>query len=174
VIRTERLLLRPWTEADRARFAAIVADPEVAGPLGGARIQAPDYFDAMRAFWAEHGYGQIAIAADGVLVGRIGLRRVPAEWNHPMSGLFEVGWMLARPAWGRGYATEAAQAMLAWGFQVLDLPRVWSWTDAANLRSQAVMRRLGLTRAPEHDFAQPGAAPGDPPSRSLVYLLDRP
>jgi RimJ/RimL family protein N-acetyltransferase len=173
VIRTPRLLLRRWEETDRAPFAAIVADPEVAGPLGGARLQAPDYFDAMRAFWAKHGNGSLAIVADGVLVGRIGLRRQPVEWRHPMQGEVEVGWMLARSAWGHGYATEAARAMLAWGFQTLDLRQIWSWTSLANLRSQAVMTRLGLTRVPDRDFDQPGVAEDDPLRRNIVYMTLR-
>jgi RimJ/RimL family protein N-acetyltransferase len=174
VIRTARLLLRPFEEQDRAPFSAIVADPEVAGPLGGARLQAPGYFDGMRDFWALHGNGQLAIVAEGVLVGRVGLRRQPPEWAHPMQGEYEVGWMLARPAWGQGYATEAARAMLAWGFETLDLPLVWSWTSVGNLRSQAVMGRLGLTRVPARDFDQPGAAADDPLRRSLVYMTRRP
>ncbi|HEX3916944.1 MAG TPA: GNAT family N-acetyltransferase [Caulobacteraceae bacterium] len=174
MIQTERLLLRHWQEADRAAFAAIVADPEVAGPLGGARIQTPEYFEAMRDFWRLHGNGSLAIVANGALVGRVGLRRMPPEWEHPMQGEIEVGWMLARPAWGKGYATEAARAMLAWGFETLDIPEIWSWTSVGNLRSQAVMGRLGLARAPDRDFDTPGAAADDPLRRSLVYVIARP
>jgi ribosomal-protein-alanine N-acetyltransferase len=174
VIRTERLLLRPFEGQDRDAFATIAADPEVAGPLGGARIQAPEYFDAMREFWARHGNGQLAIVADGALVGRVGLRRQPPEWEHPMQGEVEVGWMLARSAWGKGYATEAARAMLAWGFETLNLPQIWSWTAVGNLRSRAVMSRLGLARVPERDFDTPGAAADDPLRLSLVYVIGRP
>ena len=173
MIETARLVLRPWRETDRAAFAGIVADPEVAGWLGGTRVQDPAYFDAMRAFWTEHGCGALAIErkADRTLVGRVSLRRVPMEWRHPMSGEVEVGWSLARNAWGHGYASEAATAMLPWGFETLNVPTIHSWTAAANHRSQAVMRRIGMTRAPHLDFDQPDTAPDDPMRRHVVYVI---
>jgi RimJ/RimL family protein N-acetyltransferase len=176
MIETERLLLRPWLEGDRAAFAAIVADPEVSDWLGGARVQAPAYFDAMRAFWAEHGHGSLAIVrtADGALVGRVGVRRMPTDWGHPMGGEVEVGWLLARAAWGRGYATEAVTAMLPWGFEALSVPAIHSWTAAINHRSQAVMRRIGMVRAPHLDFDQPDTAADDPMRRHVVYVTARP
>jgi RimJ/RimL family protein N-acetyltransferase len=176
MIETDRLLLRRFRETDRAAFAAIVADPEVADWLGGARVQAPAYFDTMGAFWAEHGYGALGIErkADGAVVGRVGLRRVPMAWRHPMSGEVEVGWMLARPAWGHGYASEAAAAMLPWGFETLNVPVIHSWTAAGNHRSQAVMRRIGMTRAAHLDFDQPDTPPDDPLHRVVVYLTARP
>jgi RimJ/RimL family protein N-acetyltransferase len=172
VIETARLLLRPFVEADREAHARIVADPEVADWLGGARVQDPAYFDAMLSFWAEHGYGKLALVRreDGQLVGSVGLRRVPMEWEHPMSGEVEVGWMLAREAWGRGYATEAAAAVLPWGFERLRVSEIHSWTASTNLRSQAVMRRLGLVRRPELDYDQPGVAEDDPQRRMVVYV----
>jgi RimJ/RimL family protein N-acetyltransferase len=178
MIETERLLLRPWRDADRDAFIAIVCDPEVGAWLGGARTpdQAGGDFDRMRAFWSEHGYGQLACEhkAGGALVGRVGVRRQPPEWKHPMVGEVEVGWMLARDAWGHGYATEAAAAVLPWGFETLDTPTIYSWTATTNHRSEAIMRRLGMTRAPDRDFVHPDLADDDPLRAHVVYVLKRP
>lgn len=177
MIETARLTLRPWVEGDREPFARIVADPQVTDWLGGpGRMQDPAYFDAMMAFWRERGHGQLALVRreGAAVIGRVGLRRQPPEWRHPMVGEVEVGWMLARDAWGFGYATEAAAAMLAWGFKAMDLPEVYSWTATANLRSQAVMRRLGMTRRPDRDFEHPDLAEGDPLRRHVVYGIVRP
>jgi ribosomal-protein-alanine N-acetyltransferase len=177
VIETERLTLRPWTEADRAPFVAMMGDPDVGYWLGGALDPqaAGAAFERMRQFWAEHGYGQLAIEskADGALVGRVGLRRQPEAWSHPMSGAVEVGWLLARQAWGHGYATEAAAAALAWGFPALDVQVIHSWTARSNTRSEAVMRRIGMTRAPHLDFEHPDLAEDHPLRPHVVYLTER-
>jgi RimJ/RimL family protein N-acetyltransferase len=176
VIETERLFLRPWRLDDRETFARIVADAEVADWLGGARVQAPDYFDAMLAFRDQHGHGSLAITLkpDGAVIGRVGLRRMPPEWNHPMGGEVEVGWLLARDAWGHGYASEAGAAVLAWGFAALRVPEIFSWTAEANRRSQAVMRRVGMVRASSRDFDQPDVAADDPLRRHVVYVAIAP
>ncbi|HEY3799373.1 MAG TPA: GNAT family N-acetyltransferase [Caulobacteraceae bacterium] len=175
MIETERLTLRPFVEADRADWMAMVTDPEVAEPLGGARIQAPDYFDGVLTFWATYGHGPLALLrrSDGALIGRVGIRRQPPEWAHPMMGEVEVGWMLARPAWGEGYATEAARAALAWGFETLGVPQIFSWTTQVNVRSQAVMRRLGMRRVAERDFLQPGRDADDPLGPHVVFVIGR-
>jgi RimJ/RimL family protein N-acetyltransferase len=177
MIETERLLLRSWREADREAFVGMVTDPEVGVWLGGARTreQALADFDRMRAFWSEHGYGQLAAVrkADERLVGRVGVRRQPPEWKHPMMGEVEIGWMLARGAWGHGYATEAAAAVLPWGFKTLATPTIYSWTAATNHRSEAIMRRIGMTRAANRDFVHPDLAESDPLRPHIVYVVER-
>ncbi len=177
MIETERLVLRPWRDADREAFVAMIGHPEVGAWLGGARnrAQAEADFDRMRAFWTEHGYGQLAAVCktDQALVGRVGVRRQPPEWKHPMMGEVEVGWMLAHDAWGHGYATEAAAAILPWGFETLDTPTIYSWTSTSNHRSEAIMRRIGMARAPERDFVHPELAADDPLRPHVVYLAKR-
>ena len=177
MIETERLVLRPWRGSDRDAFFAIVGDPAVGEWLGGARSadEAGAEFDRMTAFWAEHGQGWLAIEAkdEGRVVGRVCVRRVLMEWNHPRSGDVEVGWALARAAWGRGYATEAAAAMLAWGFRTLAVPEIFAWTAVGNLRSQAVMQRLGMTRRPDLDFDHPDLAEDHPLQRHVVFVAKR-
>ena len=178
MIETERLVLRPWTEADRDGFVAMMGDPEVGGWLGGAltREEADGAFDRMRAFLAENGHGYWAAErkADGLLLGRIGARRMPLDWRHPFSGQVEVGWALARHAWGQGYAAEGAAAALAWGFETLATPEIFSFTADTNARSEAVMRRIGMVRAADRDFDHPDLAPDHPLRRHVVYVARRP
>jgi RimJ/RimL family protein N-acetyltransferase len=177
VIETERLLLRPWVEADREPFIAIVTDAEVGDWLGGARTreQAMGDFERMLGFWAQRGYGQLAVVrkTDAAIVGRVGCRRQPVEWKHPMVGKVEIGWLLARDAWGQGYATEAAASVLPWGFATLDVPAIYSWTTRINRRSEAVMQRIGMVRAPEYDFEHPNLALDDPLRAHVVYVTAR-
>ncbi|HXQ12567.1 MAG TPA: GNAT family N-acetyltransferase [Caulobacteraceae bacterium] len=177
MIETERLTLRRWVDADREPFVAIVTDPAVGEWLGGARTpaQAITDFNRMRAFWEEHGSGQLAIErkADAALVGRVGCRRQPPEWKHPMVGKVEIGWMLAPDAWGFGYATEAAAATLPLGFAAHDVAEIYSWTARINHRSEAVMRRIGMSRAPEYDFDHPDLPLGDPLRAHVGYVIGR-
>jgi RimJ/RimL family protein N-acetyltransferase len=85
----------------------------------------------------------------------------------PFTGV-ELGWRLARPAWGHGYATEAALAALAYGFDIVGLSEVVAVAMARNMRSRAVMRRIGMTREPAEDFDDPDVNE-DPLRRHVVY-----
>jgi len=85
----------------------------------------------------------------------------------------EVGWRLAVEAWGHGYATEAARAALAFGFESRGLEEILSWTVPANVRSRAVMERIGMTRDPADDFDHPNIAVGSPLRRHVLYRLSR-
>ncbi|MFI4976637.1 MAG: GNAT family N-acetyltransferase [Caulobacterales bacterium] len=178
VIETERLILRPWAESDREPFVAMMAEPETGYWLGGVlgRAEADVAFDRMRAFLDEngHGYWAAVVKADGGFVGRICVRRMPMEWEHPFSGQVEVGWGLARRAWGHGYASEGAAALLAWGFATLGVAEIFSFTADTNARSEAVMRRLGLTRAPDRDFDHPALAHDHPLRSHIVYVAHPP
>lgn len=177
MIETERLVLRPWAEPDRAPYIAMMDDPEVAYWLGAApdAKAAHAAFDRMLTFIAEHGPSQFAIRrkVDEAFLGGVGLRRVPMEWRHPMSGHVEVGWRLARAAWGGGYATEAAAAAMTWGFDAQETEVIHSWTARSNARSEAVMRRLGMSRAAHLDFDHPDLAADHPLRPHVVYLTER-
>ncbi|GAA3066717.1 hypothetical protein GCM10020254_07900 [Streptomyces goshikiensis] len=89
----------------------------------------------------------------------------------PFAGV-DVGWRLTRSAWGHGYATEAALSCLAFGFEVLGLPEIIATTTAGNVRSQAVMRRIGMTRDPADDFEDP-SVPEGPLRRCVLYRTRR-
>ncbi len=175
VIQTERLLLRPWRDTDRAPYAAMMADPEVSCWLGGTLTpeQSNAQIDRFVAAKGDLDSGFLAMErrGDGAFLGAACLRLVPA--GHPLVGMVEVGWRLARYAWGSGYATEAARILLAEGFSRLNLGEVVSFTAVSNLRSRAVMERLGLARSPDRDFDHPALAPDHPQRAHVVYALGR-
>ena len=83
----------------------------------------------------------------------------------------EIGWRLAAPYWGRGYATEGARAALAVGFETLGLGEIVSVTVPANLRSRRVMEKIGMTRDPADDFDHPALSEGHPLRRHVLYRI---
>ncbi|MFD9129504.1 GNAT family N-acetyltransferase [Kitasatospora sp. NPDC059571] len=172
-LRTDRLLLRRWRESDLAPWAAMNADPEVREHLGDllTREQSDASVARFRAEADARGYGwwAVEVVADGAFVGFAGLD--PVDDGLPFAGV-EIGWRLARPAWGHGYATEAARAVLAFGFDTLRLPEILAVTTAGNLRSRAVMRRIGMTRDPADDFDDP-EAPEGPLRPNVLYRIAR-
>ncbi|REK89277.1 N-acetyltransferase [Streptomyces inhibens] len=170
-LRTARLVLRGWREADLEPWAAMNADPEVRAyfPDVLTREQSEASVAAFQADLDERGWGwwAVEVLATGEFIGFTGLD--PVDEDMPFTGV-EAGWRLARPAWGYGYATEAATAALAFGFASLELPEILAVTAATNLRSQAVMRRIGMTYDPADDFDDP-TVPDGPLRRSVVYRM---
>ncbi len=168
MIQTERLLLRRWTPSDADAFAAINLDPEVAYWLGGPTFaNAPGQMDRYNAAIDAHGFGRFAVErmSDRLMIGAVGL--MPIGAGLPLSG-FEVGWRIARPAWGQGYASEAARAALDHAF-ACGAEEVLAFTSETNARSRAVMMRLGMRRDPTRDFDHPLLDEGDPIRRHIVY-----
>ncbi|MFJ2193040.1 GNAT family N-acetyltransferase [Kitasatospora sp. NPDC087861] len=172
-LRTDRLLIRPWRDTDLAPWAAMNADPEVREHLGDVltREQSDASVARFQAESAARGYGWLAVEvrATGEFVGFAGLDDV--DEGLPFTGV-EIGWRLARAAWGHGYATEAARAVLAHGFGTLGLAEILAVTTATNLRSQAVMRRLGMTSDSADDFEDPDAPEG-PLRPNVLFRLRR-
>ncbi len=149
------------------------ADPEVREHLGDllTREQCDASVAQFQAEFDRRGYGWWAVEARGTgeFIGFAGLDQV--DDGMPFTGV-EIGWRLARPAWGQGYATEAALTVLAHGFDTLGLSEILAVTTAANLRSQAVMRRIGMTRDPVDDFDDP-TAPEGPLRPNVLYRIAR-
>lgn len=172
-IETERLILRPWRDADYAPFAALNADPEVMRhfPKRLTREESDALVDRIRARMAERGWGSFAVEVKGgePFIGFVGPNVPP--YAIPCGPCVEVGWRLARSAWGRGYATEAARAALAFGFDTLGLSEMVAFTVTANARSRAVMERLGMSHDPADDFDHPLIEAGNPMRRHLLYRL---
>ncbi|MEU8171437.1 GNAT family N-acetyltransferase [Microbispora hainanensis] len=170
-IRTERLVLRRWREDDKEPFAALNADPVVMEhfPATLSREESDALAERIEAGFDEHGFGLWAVEADGEFIGFTGLS-VP-RFTAPFTPCVEIGWRLARSAWGRGYATEAARASLEDGFGRAGLTEVVSFTAVPNVRSQAVMRRLGMTRDPAEDFDHPALPAGHPLRRHVLYRI---
>jgi RimJ/RimL family protein N-acetyltransferase len=132
------------------------------GPMDRAAVEAQ--IDRHRGHWAEHGYGVFAVDQSGGeggpdLLGFTGLKLWP-EWAE-----VEVGWRLARAAWGQGLATEAATVVLDWAFATLDLASITSVIAPRNARSRAVAERLGMQVIRE-DIAAPHDVP------VVVYAID--
>ena len=175
-LRTERLVLRRWRDADREPFAALNADPVVMEhfPSTLTRDQSDELVDRIAACFDDRGYGlwALEVAGTGAFVGYTGLW--PAAFEAHFTPAVEVGWRLARAAWGHGYATEAARASLADGFTRLELDEIVSFTTTANVRSQRVMQKLGLTRDPAEDFDHPRLPEGSPLRRHVLYRGRRP
>jgi RimJ/RimL family protein N-acetyltransferase len=173
-IRTDRLLMRRWRDADRRPFAAMNADPEVMRYLLGTldRAASDAYLDRIEALFALQGFGLWALeeAATGRFLGFTGLNPMPP--GVPGAGGMEVGWRLASHAWHQGFATEAATVAVGVAFNGAALTEVWSMTAVLNEPSQAVMRRLGM--APYAHFDHPRIAPGNPLRPHVAYRLTRP
>ncbi len=170
-----RLLLRGWRAGDRAPFAALNADPRVMEhfPHTLDRAGSDDLVDRFEAGWRANGFGQWAIERieDGQFLGFAGLSRPSFEAH--FTPAVEVGWRLARAAWGHGYATEAAIAAVGFGFETLGLDEIVSFTVPGNVRSRAVMERLGMTRDPSDDFDHPRLPEGHALRRHVLYRLRR-
>jgi RimJ/RimL family protein N-acetyltransferase len=173
-IRTDRLLMRRWRDSDLAPFAALNGDPETMRffPETLDRAASDALVDRIETRFEQQGYGlwALEITATGQFIGFTGLNPVP-DGVPGASGL-EIGWRLARPAWHRGYATEAARAALTVAFDGAGLPEVWSFTSVLNEPSAAVMRRIGMSEVGRFDH--PRIAAGHPLRPHVLYHLGRP
>jgi RimJ/RimL family protein N-acetyltransferase len=171
---TERLLLRQWRPGDRAPFAALNADRRVMeyfpSPLASADSDA--LAERCERALSARGWGLWAVEIPGraPFIGFIGL--ATAGPGLPCSGLVEVGWRLAAPHWGQGYASEGARAALGHAFDVLDLTEIVSFTATVNRRSQAVMERVGMHRD-AIEFEHPRVPEESPLRRHVLYWLSR-
>ncbi|MHB1561056.1 MAG: GNAT family N-acetyltransferase [Isosphaeraceae bacterium] len=174
-LRTERLLLRDWRESDLDPFATMNADPEVMEffPRPLERAESDAAVGRIREHLASHGFGLWAVEVPGVadFIGFVGLA-VP-QFEAPFTPCVEIGWRLTRRYWGRGYAIEAALAVLDFGFQERGLDEIVSFTAMGNVRSRAVMERIGMTRSPDEDFDHPALPEGHPLRRHVLYRVRR-
>jgi ribosomal-protein-alanine N-acetyltransferase len=174
-LETDRLILRGFTDADRAPFAAINADVEVMAFMSRRldRAASDAFLDRILERWAADGYGLWALDRkhDRRFIGFAGLSET--GFRAPFTPAIEVGWRLARAAWGHGYATEAGAAALRFGLEVLGRDEIVSFTATGNERSRRVMERLGMTRDPADDFDYPLVAPDHSIRRQVLYRLAR-
>lgn len=171
--RTDRLQLRQWQPQDREAFAAMTADPEVMRyfPAPLTRAQSDAMADRCEALMAERGWGVWAVERldNQQFIGIVGLHVPQADL--PFSPCVEIMWRLARDAWHQGFATEAAEAALAVGFEALQLAEIVAFTTTSNLPSQALMQRLRMTRDSAGDFDHPALAADHPLRAHVLYRL---
>lgn len=173
---TDRLMLRRWRPSDREPFARMNADSEVMRymirPLAGEESDA--MVERIERQFAEHGFGlwAVEVPTQAAFIGYVGLS-IP-DFEAHFTPAVEVGWRLDHPYWGNGYATEAARAAIADGFERIGLKEIVSFTVPVNLRSIAVMERLGMTRDPDDDFEHPNVPRGHPYRRHVLYRVAAP
>ena len=167
--------MRTWRAEDQDPFAAMNADPEVMEhfPHALSREESAATIEWIEDGFETRGWGLWALEplATGRFIGFTGLS-VPSFETH-FTPAVEVGWRLARDAWGHGYATEAASASMRFGFEQADLGQIVSFTSFPNLRSQAVMERIGMTRDPDGDFEHPSIPEGSPLRHHMLYRISR-
>lgn len=174
-VRTGRVLLRGWTDADRAPFAAMNADARVMEhfPETYSRERSDAFVDRIEQRWRDLGYSLWAVERldSEEFIGYVGLW--PATFEAPFTPAVEVGWRLAAEHWGHGFATEGARAALDHGFGPCGLDEIVSFTAVRNVRSWRVMERLGMLRDPTGDFEHPAAPAGHPSRPHVFYRMPR-
>jgi RimJ/RimL family protein N-acetyltransferase len=172
---TERLRLRRWLASDKAPFAAMNADPRVTEFLADApgRAESDAAVERIEAHFDERGFGLWAVEIPGSapFIGYVGLL-VP-RFEAAFTPCVEIGWRLASAWWGRGYATEGARAALDFGFGVLGLSEIFSFTVPNNVRSRRVMEKIGMVRNPADDFDHPRLPATHPLRRHVLYKIGR-
>ncbi|HSX27092.1 MAG TPA: GNAT family N-acetyltransferase [Chlamydiales bacterium] len=175
MLKTERLLLRPWKEEDLAPFAQISANPKVTEffPSPLTRAESDARAAKFQKGITETGYGLWAVELLDThqFIGYIGIQKVPFQAH--FTPAHEIGWGLSPAHWGHGYATEGAQASLDFGFTHLSLPKVVAFTVPANLRSRKVMERLGMHHNPADNFEHPLLPPGHPLRLHVLYIKEK-
>ena len=176
-VETQRLIIRDWREEDREAFYRMNSDERVMSffPFRRTRAEADAFFDRLSAETAAGatGFAALELRETGECIGFAGLHPDDVVPSLP-PGAIEIGWRLLPQFWGKGYATEAAEALLAEGFLHLGLAGIVSYAVWNNDRSTAVMRRIGMKAAPEHDFDHPSVADTHPHlKRHIFYRIAR-
>jgi RimJ/RimL family protein N-acetyltransferase len=169
----ERLILRQWRDEDLEPFAGMNADPEVMRhfPALLSRAESEASMNVFRRAIDERGWGLWAVEVEGVFAGFTGLG-IPRFTAH-FTPCTEVGWRFRAEFWGRSLAYRAAREALSFGFMTLKLPEIVSFTAATNVRSQKLMKRLGLQYDARDDFDHPALPDGHILRRHVLYRKKR-
>jgi RimJ/RimL family protein N-acetyltransferase len=175
-LRTDRLYLRRWVPADRIRFAALNADPRVMAHFSAtlSREESDALAARIETHFEEHGFGLWAVEIPDIVpfVGFVGLS-IP-RFEAPFAPCVEIGWRFAVEAWGCGYATEGAQAVLEFGWEALGLSEIVSFTVPENVRSRRVMEKIGMVHDRAGDFDHAAMPEGHRLRRHVLYRIGRP
>jgi RimJ/RimL family protein N-acetyltransferase len=171
IIETPRLLLRTWKTEDREGYFAINRESAVIEFLRGSLSlqEVDDFIVAMNRQQTERGYSLLAceLKENGALLGFVGLNYT--DWPSNFTPAVEIGWRLSAKYWNCGYATEAASAVLDYGFNKIGLTEILSWTVPANQRSLRVMEKIGMVRDFANDFLHPKLAPDHRLAKHVLY-----
>jgi RimJ/RimL family protein N-acetyltransferase len=180
ILETERLFIRNWQDSDSDLIFEINSDETVMEffPMRRTRMEAEAlFFDVIQPMIAETGLGFYALERKetGEPIGFCGLARVDHLEPHVAKGSVEIGWRLAARYWGKGFVTEAAEALLKHAFETLGLPEIVSFAVHDNRRSTAVMERIGMSRVDGGDFDHPRVPDSHPHlQRHVLYRLTQP
>jgi RimJ/RimL family protein N-acetyltransferase len=170
---TDRLILRRWRNDDLEPFAALNADPRVMEffPAPLSKDEAAAMIAKMEAKFDIDNFGFWALEekSSGALIGFTGLN-VP-NFEAPFMPCVEIGWRLAHQFWGKGLATEAGHAALSYAFDQAMLKEVVAFTPVDNIRSKAVMTRLGMKYDPSSDFDHPRVPEGHKLRSHVLYRI---
>jgi RimJ/RimL family protein N-acetyltransferase len=170
-IETPRLILRRWQSADVEPFSRLNADPRVMEffPATLSRVETEVMIQMFEETFIREGFGLWAaeLKETRSFIGFIGLN-VPA-YPLPFSPCVEIGWRLAFDNWGKGYAQEGARAALSFGFEMVGIKEIVSFTATNNVRSRQVMERIGMNYDSQGDFDHPRIAPDHPLRRHVLY-----
>jgi RimJ/RimL family protein N-acetyltransferase len=173
-LQTERLRLRQWCDRDLPVFAQLNADPVVMEfyPAALTAEQSNSMADKLKSLIAEKGWGfwAVEVVADGHFAGFVGLHEPTYEL--PVTPCVEIGWRLAKEYWGKGYATEAANASLAVAFDKLNQSAVYAFASVSNRKSRAVMERLGMSNT-HQNFEHPMIPEHHPLSEHVLYKITK-
>jgi RimJ/RimL family protein N-acetyltransferase len=175
VLHTERLILRPWRQADYAVFAEQSADPKVMEffPKCLDSAEVNTLIERIQTHFQDHGYGwwAVEVREGAPFIGYVGLEH--SNFDAPFTPAVEIGWRLGAQYWDEGYAHEAADAALAFGFEQVGLEEIVAFTVPDNERSRGLMERLGMAYDPADDFEHPGLPEGHPLRQHVLYRLSR-
>jgi 3-dehydroquinate dehydratase/shikimate dehydrogenase len=176
IIKSERLILRPWRKEDLEPFTQLNADPRVMQyfPSTLNPEESHQLFKRINAKIDERGWGfwAVSLKENDTFIGMIGLNDLDKS-NFPVhfTPAVEVGWRLAYDYWNKGYATEGATACLKYGFETLKLDEIVAFTAVKNLRSRAVMEKIGMHHDPKDDFEHPKIPEGHSLRRHVLYRI---
>lgn len=175
VVETERLILRTWHEKDKEPYFLINQDPKVIEFLPGAMTEeeVECFIRNMNEKQKKHGYSLWAaeLKLTGDFIGFVGLNY--ADFSADFTPAVEIGWRLGAQYWGKGYATEGAKAALDYGFNESNLAEIVSFTVPQNLKSIAVMERLGMVLDLNGGFFHPKLPSSHRLSEHVLYRLTR-
>lgn len=175
MIETERLILRVPEPRDRAALVGMFTNQQVMAQLfPGMDEAAADAVIAKHDRLRGEGLGFLAVERreDGAMVGFCGLKR--GEPHAPIAGAVEAGWIIDLPWWRRGYAREAMEAVLARAWQQIVEDRIYAITSAVNLKSQALMARLGMARLADGDYLSASFPEGHELRPTVTFAIERP
>lgn len=173
MLATDRLILRPWRDADRAPFADLCADPDVMRYFPDVMTRNEVDASVDRQIAAEREKGYCFWAAEsretGRFIGFVGIQDIPDYYGLPFG--IEIGWRLDKSVWGQGLAPEGARAALAFAFARLRAPEVIAFTATINMPSMRVMEKIGMTRDKCADFNHPKVPEGHPVCPHVLYRI---